>query len=173
VATSKPLRKPYSALTDAERVQKNWRKTLSLLSRDEFSVAIVRAATTAEIATNLALRAELIAKHNLSPEFVDNLLIWANGIVGKYHKLLLPVLDGSDHLEAITALGESLKLVNKQRNSVAHSGEFKKRSTAHEVLTAARVYIVGVTEPYSRNLDQLIPGVPPLPSEKSVSKKRR
>ena len=52
-------KKPYSERTDREKISNNLRKTLALFQKGEYSVSIIRAATTAELATNLVIRAEL------------------------------------------------------------------------------------------------------------------
>src|ERR1039458_3727621 len=41
--------------TDPEKVFANWNKTLGLLERNEYSVAIVRAAVTVELAANIVI----------------------------------------------------------------------------------------------------------------------
>ena len=87
----KKKRKPYSERTDLEKITSNWKKISGLIGREEWSSAIVRAATAAEIATNLVVREELEVKRGLETDFVDHLLEWANGIQGKYQKLILPV----------------------------------------------------------------------------------
>ena len=85
------IRKPYSERTDIERLESSWKKLQGLLDRDEWSAAITRAATAAEIAANIAVRHELQEKRQLEPEFVDHLLRWANGLAGKLDKLLRPL----------------------------------------------------------------------------------
>jgi hypothetical protein len=91
--------------------------------------------------TNLAIRHELITTRTLSATFVDHLLRWANGVSTKHHKLLLPILEGTETHGKVNAVSISLKKVAEERNGVAHRGEFKKRSTALESLTAAHNYI--------------------------------
>ena len=88
-------RKPYSYRTDIEKIESNWTKTRGLYDRKEWSGAIVRAATAVEIAANLVIREELQVARSLEKDFVDNLLLWANGIKGKFDKLILPISKGS------------------------------------------------------------------------------
>jgi hypothetical protein len=76
-------RKPYAERTDLEKIQSQWNKLTGLHSRNESSAAIVRAATAAELAANFAIRREFARKSKLSTEFIDNLLVWANGIAGE------------------------------------------------------------------------------------------
>ena len=149
-------KKPYSEQSDAEKVISNWRKTRGLFKRGEFSVAILRAATTAELMTNLAIRHELVQSKSLPMAFVDHLLVWANGISGKFHNLLLPVLEGAANYQSTKELSAAMKKVNEERNRVAHRGEFKKRSTAHDALVAAHKYISGLAATYAPTI-QLLP----------------
>src|SRR2546430_8450229 len=92
----KARKKPYSKRSDADKLPTNWRKTLGLLERSEFSMAIIRAGTCAEIAANIVVRAELIQRRQLEAAFVDTLLYWANGLQGKFSRLILPILAGTD-----------------------------------------------------------------------------
>ena len=72
-------KKPYSDRTDLEKVQSQWHKLSGLHTREEWSAAIVRAATAAEIGANYAIRREFAAQSQLSAHFVDSTLRWANG----------------------------------------------------------------------------------------------
>jgi hypothetical protein len=51
--------KKYEDRTDIEKIQSNWKKLSGLYSRREWSGSVVRAATAAEIASNLVVREEL------------------------------------------------------------------------------------------------------------------
>jgi hypothetical protein len=53
-------KKSYEHLTDLEKVQKQWHKLAGLHSREEWSAAIVRAATTAGLVANFAQRADTV-----------------------------------------------------------------------------------------------------------------
>ena len=128
---------PYSQRTDLERVSANWNKTLGLFARGEYSLAIVRAAVTAELALNYAVRQELHIKRALPLEFVDGLLMWANGMEGKIAKLLLPITSGTptnDHLEPIT---REIRRLNTERNAIAHRGEFRSSDTSKTHVASA------------------------------------
>jgi hypothetical protein len=85
------MRKPYAQRTDIERLHSSWKKLDGLMKRREWSAAITRAATAAEIAANIAVRKELQEKRKLEASFVDHLLKWANGLAGKLDKLLRPL----------------------------------------------------------------------------------
>ena len=88
-------KKPYSERTDIEKVESNWTKTLGLFARKEFSLSIVRAAVTTELALNYVIRQELHHKHGLPLTFVNKHLKWANGIKGKLDRLYVPILEGT------------------------------------------------------------------------------
>ena len=75
--------KPYEHRTDLEKVQSQWHKLSGLHTREEWSAAIVGAATAAEIAANFAVRQEFAARSKFDSDFVDGLLVWANGLAGK------------------------------------------------------------------------------------------
>ncbi len=143
----KRSKKPYSQKSDTEKLKSNWTKTISLYKRGEYSVSIIRAATTVEISANLIIRAELIENRRLSKEFVDHLLMWANGLQGKYEKLILPILkDTPKHTKFMTIKGYITE-VNKHRNSVVHSGEFRSKKIADKVLkNSHKIIITFVTE---------------------------
>src|SRR3954463_16150499 len=89
-----PKRK-YEMRTDLEKIQSQWNKLTGLHTREEFSSAVVRAATAAEIAANFAVRQEFESQTNCTEDFVNSLLRWANGIDGKLNRLLIPMTDGS------------------------------------------------------------------------------
>jgi hypothetical protein len=120
-------------------------------------VAIIRAATTVELALNLAIRAELVRKRRLPANFVDKLLRWASGITGKVDKIISPLAHDVRKLRVIKKLKQDIQLVNRERNKVAHSGEFKSKKTARKVIQAANGIILGLVRPYIRgfSLDEL------------------
>jgi hypothetical protein len=124
--------------TDPEKVFANWNKTLGLLERDEYSVAIVRAAVTVEIAANIVIRAELVKKRNLPADFVDSLLIWSNGLAGKFRNLIYPILKGSVSYNSFQSLAADWKKINEERNRIVHRGEFKTKSVAEDIVSRAR-----------------------------------
>ena len=126
-------RKPYSEKSDIEKIESNWKKVSGLFDREEWSSAIVRAATASEIATNLAVREELQVKRSLESEFVDSLLKWANGIQGKFDRLLLPVTKGTTIHNKFKKIKGGVTEINNERNAVVHSGQFKKKTTAEKV----------------------------------------
>lgn len=146
-------KKPYEKRTDLEKLESNWTKTLGLLQRGEYSVAVVRAAVSLEIALNFVLRKELVDRAKLDPAFVDHLLKWANGADGKFNRLLKPVLVGTDRLKPVQALYKKAKMVNDQRNQVAHGGHFKSKKVGTEVVTSAREAITSLIALYDEDFE--------------------
>ena len=144
-------RTPYSKKSDLDKIQSNWKKVCGLLYRKEWSSAVVRAATASEIATNLAVREELQLKRNLDSGFVDSLLIWANGIQGKFDRLLLPVTKGTSVHDKFKKIHKKVTEINKERNAVVHSGQFKKQATAEKVFRDTREVIEVIVSAYHNN----------------------
>jgi len=142
------IKTPYTARTDIAKIKSNWTKLCGLLDREEWSSAILRAATASEIAANLAIREELQVKRKLDSDFVDSLLKWANGIQGKFDHLLLPMTKGTDVHNKFKIVNAKVKKIDNERNSVAHSGQFKKRSTAKKVALDAKEVIEMVVGEY-------------------------
>jgi len=141
-------KKPYSERNDLEKIEANWNKIRGLYNKKEFSSAIVRAATAAEIAANLIVREELVNKRNLEKDFVDNLLYRANGIHGKFKYIILPLSKYSDNADTLSALMSKINDINKERNSVAHSGQFKQKSTAKRIINLSKEVIETLVKPY-------------------------
>lgn len=135
-------KKPYSELKDLEKLQKQWYKLSGLHTHEEWSSAIVRAATAAEIAANFAIRKEFEARSELDGDFINHLLRWANGLAGKLDHLLVPLSAGNTKkrkkMKQLKALAEKL---NSKRNTIAHQGEFCTESEAEEHIEHARKFI--------------------------------
>jgi len=146
---NKKKRKPYSERSDIGKIKSNWNKTRGLYDRGEWSGAIVRAATAVEIAANLVIREELQVNRKLEKDFVDNLLIWANGIQGKLDRLILPISKGSNKHKIFTTAKIKIASINKERNSIAHSGQFKKKSTARHIISVSKEVIEILVQQYS------------------------
>lgn len=144
-------RKPYSERTDLEKVQSQWNKVNGLHKRNEPSAAIVRAATAAELAANFAIRREFTSNSQLSAEFVDSLLVWANGIAGKIDRLLIPLAKGQKHYKAISKLKDLASKINKKRNSVAHQGEFCNPEESAVAIQQSREFIETLIQVYEPN----------------------
>lgn len=145
---SSKKKRPYSERSDIEKIQSNWKKIAGLLSREEWSGSIIRATTATEIAANLVIREELINCRQLEPSLVDHFLYWANGIQGKFDKLILPTLKGKDHENEFKKLKKCIEDINKERNAIVHTGKFSKQSTAERVVAEARKIILSLVKPY-------------------------
>ena len=130
----KEKKKPYSLRSDIEKIQSNWKKVRGLYRNEEWSTVIMRAVTTVELSANYLIRKELQEKRNLEEDFVDHLLIWANGIRGKFDKLIVPIFRSTEFEKELKKLNKKVQEINKERNSIAHSGQFKRKSTATKVL---------------------------------------
>src|SRR5215469_4824192 len=113
-------KKSYWQTTDAERIQAQWHKLTGLQSREEWSAAIVRTATAAEIAANFAVRQEFESKSSFDSDFVDSLLLWGNGLEGKMNRLLLPLTNGRKRQKTLASVKKDAEVVNNKRNSIVH-----------------------------------------------------
>jgi hypothetical protein len=140
--------KPYEQRTDLEKIQSQWHKLSGLHSREEWSAAIVRAATAAELAANFAIRQEFLAKSTFSSTFVDSQLKWANGIAGKIDRLLLNLTAGQKHYAAIKKLKSLADKINKIRNAVVHQGEFCNEREAKQAIQQSKDFIEGLVRIY-------------------------
>jgi hypothetical protein len=142
-------KKPYAELTDLEKLQKQWHKLSGLHTREEWSAAIVRAATAAEISANFAIRKEFSARSKLDSSFINHLLRWANGLAGKLDRLLVPLSagDANKHkkMKQLKVLAEKLNL---KRNAIAHQGEFCNADEAKDSIQQAREFITGLVRLY-------------------------
>jgi hypothetical protein len=148
---NKKQRKPYSERTDIEKIKSNWNKTIKLFQKKESSGTIVPAATAVEIAANLVIREELQVKKSLEKDFVDSLLIWANGIQGKFDRLILPIVQGSEKYDIFNAVKSKISAINKERNSIVHSGQFKKDNTALKIISLSKEVIETFVQQYKDN----------------------
>lgn len=144
-------KKSYEQRNDVEKIQSQWHKLAGLHSREEWSAAIVRAATAAEIAANFAVREEFNARSTFDGEFVNNLLRWANGLDGKLNRLLLPLTQGKKTQKTLSSVKKNAEEVNRKRNAVAHQGEFCNAGESQEVIESARKFIHAVVRIYEPN----------------------
>jgi hypothetical protein len=145
--------KKYEDRTDIEKIQSNWKKLSGLYSRGEWSSSIVRAATAAEIASNLVVREELENIKGIDEPFVSHLMMWANGIQGKYQKLILPAVEGNAHAQTFKQLSNDIGDINKIRNGIVHAGKFADSAPAHEVIVKARTVILAFVRQYHEDFD--------------------
>jgi hypothetical protein len=146
-------KKTYHHRTDLEKCRSQWRKLAGLYSRKEWSAAVVRAATAAEIAANYAIRKELGDQGRLSPKFIDNLLVWANGLSGKIDRLLAPLTEGGSRATAIRDLKGLARHISTNRNAIVHSGEFRNRDSATQVILKTKQFIEGLVRLYEPSFE--------------------
>lgn len=132
---SKSKRTPYSKASDDEKVSRNWKKARGLYSRGEYSVAIIRCGTCVELAVNFAVRQELVIERELPLPFVDKLLRSANGLRNKYQNIFLPIMAEYEEHDLLKKLWRKrIEKINKERNSIVHSGEFRSSTVAKPVM---------------------------------------
>lgn len=140
---------PYEQRSDVDKVRSQWTKLSGHHSRTDWSAAVVRAATACEIAVNLAVRREFAQRSQLSEDFVDGLLQWANGLSGKVTKLLLPLLEGQQKYAAINALcNNHVQAISTKRNAIAHQGAFCAEADATALIARCRQFVEGVITAY-------------------------
>lgn len=147
----------YTERTDLEKIQSQWHKLTGLHGREEWSAAVVRAATAAELAANFAIRKEFKKRSKFDEAFVDEMLWWANGLRGKIDKLLAPLSAGRAQQATVKSLGKIAGEINKVRNEIAHQGHFCSETKAKKVIEQARKFVetlVHVYEPTFRLKDQ-------------------
>lgn len=142
---------PYSQRGDIEKIKSNWKKTSGFLKRKEWSSVVVRAVTTVELTANFVIRKELGEKRKLDKEFINDLLIWANGIRGKFDKLLIPIFRNTDFFQDLKKLKNKVSEINSVRNSIVHSGQFKKEETAQKILTESKEVIETLIKKYEKD----------------------
>jgi hypothetical protein len=122
-------------------IESQWRKLSGLHSREEWSAAVVRAATAAEIAANLVIRKEFSARSQFDAKFVDGLLRWANGLSGKIDRLLLPLFVGREEHSSFRKLKAQAESINRARNDIVHRGTFCNDKEAHEIIRDAKRFV--------------------------------
>jgi len=128
---------PYRERTDAQKILANWAKTRGLLRKREYSMAIVRAAISVELAANLVIRNEYGRAGEKSTDEIDRLLVAANGMRGKFQRHILKIFKSTPQRAEVAGLNRLCVEINDHRNSVVHSGLFKKKEEAREVLEKA------------------------------------
>jgi len=141
-------KKPYEERTDLEKCQSQWTKLKGLHTREEWSAAIVRAATAAEIAANFAIRQELKKQSTISGDCANSLLRWANGLSGKINRLLTPLTKGTKRGKRISKLKAVAAKINDTRNDVVHRGEFRDEDEATEIIVATKKFVEGLVRIY-------------------------
>ncbi len=149
----KILKRPYAVRSDADKIRSQWTKLSGLHERNEPSAAIVRAATAAELAVNLAIRTEFATQSELSPATVDAMMKKANGLWGKMAGLLLPLVIDRLNEEAIKKLCKVSDAINKDRNDIVHSGHFSNRANALKAIERCRKFSVSLVQLYEPDFE--------------------
>lgn len=145
-------KKPYAERDDLEKLKSQWNKLSGLLERGEWSAAIIRAATAAEITANIAIRKSFKEKSQFEPEFVNSMLRWANGLAGKIDRLLMPMADTSEWLKELKGLKKTAEKINTTRNAVVHQGEFANQKKANETFELSKKFIESLLSHYEPDL---------------------
>ena len=156
---------------DLDQIKSSWRKTLTYFDKKEWSTAVIRAAITIEMAANLVIREELETKRNLDAEFVESLIIWANGIHGKFTRIILPIIKNTERYDSFKKIQEQVFYIDEERNSVVHSGITKQRRTAEKVLETGREIIEMLVCEYHRHFE--LKGIKARQDKKKLRVKRR
>jgi hypothetical protein len=125
---------PYDERTDDQRLESNWRKARGLFKRGDYSASVIRAATSAEIAANIYVRHFLRTEYELPAQYVDALLFSANGLDGKFKRLIRPAAEHRGTWGKLKPLQKKITSLHEHRNSIAHSGYFKNEDEAMEAL---------------------------------------
>jgi len=140
---------PYDDRDDLEKLRSQWNKINGIIGREhEWSAAIVRAATAAEIAANIAVRKRFERESEFSPEFVSSLLIWANGIEGKFNRLIIPAEQDETRRRALQAIKKRAEELNKKRNAIVHRGAFASEGEARALIDLARELVNTLVRPW-------------------------
>lgn len=134
---TKKKKRPYSKRTDFEKIKSNWRKSQGLFEREEWSQAIVRSTTAVELATNLLIRSNF-KKFNLDNLLIDDLLMIANGLQGKWQRLLVPLYRGKKEQAELKKMLKQVSSLWANRNTIVHGGEFRSKGTAKKRIEEAK-----------------------------------
>lgn len=139
---------PYQQRTDVQKAETQLGKALGLLSRSDWSAAIVRAVTATEISLNFAIRQEHDLRRELSLEEVNRHLYNANGI-GRKLTMLKELLDDNPRRN-VEQLGQLISEAATKRNRIVHSGEFCDEDEAREHVESCRIFandLISLYEP--------------------------
>lgn len=122
---------PYDERTDDQKLASNWKKATGQFEREDWSACVVRVATSAEISANIYIRHFLIDSYALPSKFVDELLFSANGLEGKFNKLVRPAAQHLGTWNNLKQLKNSkIEALHKHRNGVVHAGRFTSKADA-------------------------------------------
>lgn len=162
---------PYNDRSDLEKLQSQWNKISGIFERDkEWSAAIVRAATSAEIAANIAVRQHFAAESEFDPKFVNSLLIWANGIDGKFKRLIIPAEKDANRKAALRALHKKAEKLNDKRNAIVHRGAFASKAEARTMVELAHGIVMGLVAPWEPAFKLEMATMPAKTTKKKTAK---
>ena len=146
--------KPYDERTDHEKLHSSWKKARAQFNREDWSAAITRVATSAEIATNIYVRRYFVDECELPLALVDRLLKDANGILGKYLRLVQPIaLQRGTWTEIKKIQKPHIGPLNEYRNDVVHSGRFMNRGETLEVFSHGLAIVKALAPVEANGLD--------------------
>lgn len=152
MGNSKATKVPYDERTDDQRLASNWNKARKQFERKDWSACVVRVTTSAEIAANIYIRQFLITDHALPPKFVDALLLSANGLDGKFKRLIKPVAEHRGSWPELRSLQSKITSLNGHRNGVAHAGRFKNKKDARSAFEQSLAIIQALAPNESTSL---------------------
>lgn len=160
MATKAKKKISYADRSEIEKVNSQWRKLSGLNTRREWSAAVVRAATAAELAATLVIRKELSSRTDFDDAMVNSLLIWANGLDGKVNRLILPLLKNQPkrHKAASKLYGDAMKKASRKRNEIVHGGHFCSKNEAVTLIAACKTFVEGMVTPYHEDFELSDPG---------------
>lgn len=168
VGREKVEKPPYDERSDADKLKANWVKAKKLFERRDFSACVVRIATAAEIAANIYVRKFLIGEHGLPSSFVYALLVSANGLDGKYKRLIRPAAEIKNTWKDLKSLQRKIQALHDHRNGVVHTGKFKTSSDAKVAFDEGLAIIKGLAPDESQKLT-----VPSLGSKSTSAKEKK
>jgi hypothetical protein len=132
MGTAKLADIPYDERSDDQKLESNWVKARALFKREDWSACVLRVATSAEISANIYVRTFLTNEHKLPVAYVDSLLWHANGLDGKFKRLIKPAAELNDTWKTLKAAQKKIEALHEHRNGIAHSGHFKSEQDARE-----------------------------------------
>jgi hypothetical protein len=162
----------YADCDDVRKIKKQWTKLNGLHRRDEWSAAVVRAATAAEIAVNLAVRAEFAERGITDHGAIDIVLRSANGLQGKFTRLLRPLIKDQDRKTAAKKLWTFAEAINRSRNEIVHIGEFRSAAKSKETIVQCREFVLPLVRLYEPTFTLRDPFKKDPKTKRKVAKKR-
>lgn len=144
---------PYDERSDDQKLESNWNKARKQFDRKDWSASILRVATAAEIAANIYIRNFLIVEYGLPASFVDSLMISANGLDGKFNRLIRPVAMHKETWKELSPIHKKIKALHDHRNGVAHSGKFINKKEAKACFRHSILIIQALVPDEARKLN--------------------